>query len=221
MRLLDRVLIVLGGLFLIACVTIVALAPDSVVHWLASIEETSVLLRLLIVVLVNVVILAALYLGLRGIRNTGPGLAMRASGAFTDVSIESTRSLLLKAVEGVPGVISAEAVVKAINGRADIDLDVKMLDASVPVPKKQKEISRALRLVINKQLGLRLHGRPRVHIRLAADEALPEPAAQPAPVVEAEQDTLVVEPEEEAEAAQEKTPWLSSFTSEKDKQNGM
>jgi len=186
LRLIDRVLVVVIALVLIGVITVVAIAPDAIIRVLAGIEEASLLLRLAVVVVLNIVILIALYLGLRGPRREIIGLEVRAPGAYTDISIESARKLILHAVENVPDVVSASATVKAVNGRADVDLNVQVAGDNIHVPNKQKEISRALRQVINKQLGLRMRGQPRVHIFLQDEQShLPAPEAAVTAVEEA------------------------------------
>ncbi|MBZ0299843.1 MAG: hypothetical protein K8J31_08890 [Anaerolineae bacterium] len=176
MRLLDRVAAVFAALVLIGLITVVTIAPATLRSMLAGIEESNLLLRVAVVVVLNILILIALFLGLRGPRKQISGLEVRASGAFTDVSVESARKLILAAVESVPDVISASATVQAVHGRADVDLNVQVMGTDVHVPKKQGEISRALRQVINKQLGLRMRGRPRVHIYLQGEQPVETPA---------------------------------------------
>jgi len=70
-------------------------------------------------------------------------------------------------------------------------MDVVVDGDDLSVPDKHKEIDRALRQVVIKQLGLQLASRPRVHIRLVGPgEALPVtepvpvlPAVAPAPIL--------------------------------------
>jgi hypothetical protein len=169
LRFLDRVPVVLAGLLMIGLVSVLALAPDSLRSGLLRIEAINLLLRLAVVVVVNVLILVLLYLRLRGPRKTNSGLLVRAPGAYTDVSIESARTLILNAVKNVPEVTHADARVQALNGRADVDLNIQVSGTEIHIPNKQKEINRALKQVINKQLGLQMRGRPRVHIYLEGE----------------------------------------------------
>lgn len=184
MRLVDRVLAIVTSLILIGVVTVVAIAPETLRAALLGIENVNLVLRVAVVVVLNILILVTLYLGLRSPRKPVNGLAVRARGAHTDVSIESARRLILNAVESVPDVVSANATVKAVNGKADVDMDVQVTGDDIHIPQKQKEISRALQQVINKQLGLRMRGEPRVHIYLQGEtppDSLAAPAASPLP----------------------------------------
>ena len=230
MRVVDRVIAVIVAVIIIAVVSIVGLVPDSIRRIMASLEESSLLLRLVTVMVINILVVIGLLARLRGPRKVTTGLAVKAPGSQTDVSIESAQTLLLSAVEEVPDVVSAEAKVKAVNGKADIDLLVQVKGDDIHVPRKQKEINRALRQVINKQLGLQMQGRPRVHIRLADDlsnawETPVSPDTQPLPELKAkspvktkvdaaDEDTLVDKPE-----AGTNDDWLANHLAEKDKQS--
>ena len=142
-------------------------------------------------ILIDVVILGIIVVLVRSERQVraNDALIVKAQGVHADVSIDSARERLLRAVRDVPDVISAQAEVKAVRGKADIDLSVVVSRESQSLPEKQKEIDRALRQVINKQLGLQMAGKPRVHIRME-DAALPAgvptiaaPVPEPAPVI--------------------------------------
>jgi hypothetical protein len=182
---MDRVLAVIVALVLMGLITVIIIEPGAVRSLLAGISEVNLLLRLAVVVVLNAVILIALYLTLRQPHKPISGLAVRAPGAYTDVNIESAKKLILKAVENVPDVLSASANVTAVAGKADVDLHVQVAGTDIHIPQKQKEINRALRQVIHKQLGLELRGRPRVHIALKGDDlpaltvSAPEAATKP------------------------------------------
>ena len=171
MRLVDRFLVILVGLVLIGVVSVLMLAPEALINALRSVEAISLFLRLAFVVVVNIVILVLLYLQLRGRRRLSDGLEVKAAGAFTDVSVESARTLILNAVNAVPDVVAADATVEAVEGQADVDLNIQVTGRDVHIPQKQKEINRALGQVINKQLGLRMRGKPRVHITLEGEKS--------------------------------------------------
>lgn len=207
MRFIDRILAVVVTLILIGLITVVAIAPDSLRVALAGIEEVNLVLRVAVVVILNILILIGLFLALRGPRKEITGLAVRAPGAYTDVSIESARKLILAAVEAVPDVVSATATVKAISGKADVDMHVQVTGSDIHVPRKQKEINRALRQVINKQLGLQMRGRPRVHIYLHGEQPTvsAETVSTPSPVLP-EQPKVVVQPSTASALPQPVTP---------------
>lgn len=190
---LKRLYLLLMTIILAVVVFIALLAPAQMGSWLTtSLSETSSILRIVLAAIIGGGLLAITYLQVRPVRQEHSGLVMKVSGAITDVSIESARDRILKAVEAVPDVISAEATIKPVRGKADMELHVIVMGHGIKLPDKQKEINRALKQVINKQLGLQMAGRPRVHIELhteagqSAAPQLPKPAEEKASVKPAE-----------------------------------
>ncbi|MBI5669672.1 MAG: hypothetical protein HZC41_16840 [Chloroflexi bacterium] len=185
MNFLGRFLLFLLTVLVIVVLTVFLLSPTTIGSWSGNISEISPVFRIVIAVLIDLVLLALLVSQLRPARQpTTSGLLMRSTGTFTEVSVDSARERILKAVGDVPDVVSVEAQVKPVRGRADLDLDVEVLGDDVRLPEKQKEIDRALRQVINKQLGLQMAGRPRVRIRLHGDRPVtPTAPKAEAPVV--------------------------------------
>jgi hypothetical protein len=183
MNFLRRIYLLLLGLLLVIAVTLLLLSPQAVGSWVGSISELSPVVRLAITIVIDLFLLVLMYLQVRpdpGAKVNG--LVMRGSGAITEVSVESARDRILKAVSDVPDVVSAEATVKPVRGSADIEMQVVVMGNDVKLPNKQKEINRALRQVIDKQLGLRMAGQPRIHIRIHGEEATKPPVIIPAPV---------------------------------------
>jgi hypothetical protein len=172
--LLRKTIIVLVGVILTVVIAIFLLDPPLFAGLANTLAAVSPILRGALALLVVVL---ALFLLIALVRDPRPratddgGLLVKAQGALTDVSVSSVRERVLKAIRDVPSVKSAEAQVKSLRGRADVELQVVVTGEGVNLPNKQREIDRALRQVVNKQLGLRLAGKPRVHIHL--DDDLP------------------------------------------------
>lgn len=186
MKFLKNAAVVIAGVLVLAVITVLLLAPDTVSRAFASISEINIALRAAVMVALNALVLLLMYLRVRRRGVPVEGLVVQAQGALANVEVESVRAIVLDAVNDVPGVLSSEAVIKAVHGQADIQMDVNIASAAVNIPQKQKEINRVLRQVINKQLGLRMHGRPRVNIRLegpAPTAQAKEPTSAPALVV--------------------------------------
>ncbi|MBC7809994.1 MAG: hypothetical protein H7175_02545 [Burkholderiales bacterium] len=179
MKIVRRVLTALLEIVLVVVVTALLLVPDVVAQIVQSLDNVAFIIRLLIAALLDALLLGLLYFQLRPERRLNEnGLMVKASGAVTDVSIESARERILKAVSNVPDVASADARVRATNGKAHIELDVVVTNPNVSVPAKQQEISRALKQVINKQLGLQMAEQPIIHIELRdAKSIVPEVSA--------------------------------------------
>ncbi len=174
-----KVVVVLVGISLAVLMTVLLLNPNSIEQLAVSLSDTSTLIRLPLTILVDVIILLVIFVLVRSERSprSANGLMVKAQGAITDVSVNSARDRILRAVRDVPDVLSAEASVKALHGKADVDLDVVVSHESGNLPEKQREIDRALRQVINKQLGLQMAGKPHVHIRMD-DEHLLTPSSE-------------------------------------------
>ncbi|MBZ0282493.1 MAG: hypothetical protein K8L97_17265 [Anaerolineae bacterium] len=165
---------------LIAFFALFLLTPQTIGMWAGAISEQPIIIRILAMVGGGLILLLLTWLQIRpDPKARMAGLMMRASGAITEVSVESARERILKAVSDVPDVVSAEAQVQPIRGRADIEMDVTVFGYDVKLPNKQKEINRALNQVINKQLGLRMASQPRIHIKIYGEEP-----KKPAPVIE-------------------------------------
>lgn len=180
MNFLRRFYLSLITVLLIAFLGLFLLAPQTIGMWAGAISEQAIIVRILALVGGGLILLLLTWIQIRPdpkVRMTG--LMMRASGAITEVSVESARERILKAVSDVPDVVSAEAQVQPIRGRADIEMDVTVFGHDIKLPNKQKEINRALNQVINKQLGLRMASQPRIHIKIYGDEP-----QKPAPVVD-------------------------------------
>lgn len=169
MRLLLRILLSLASLIIVAVLTVLLIAPESIIQVLEALPDVNIVLRIAVVVVFYVLILGVLYLRVR-FRPRGHGehmLTVNSGGAVTAITVESVRERVLKAVREVPDVGNVIATLKSARGRADIDLDVTMKSDEVNIPTKQREISRAIEQVIKKQLGLRMAGPARINIRLS------------------------------------------------------
>lgn len=173
MGLIRRVYLFLITVTLIAAIVILLLSPQTVTSWSATISEQSVIARIILAALAGIVLFALTYLQVRpDRREKATGLMMRASGAITEVSVESARERILKVVGAVSGVVSVDAQVRPVRGRADVELQVTVTGDDTALPAKQKEINRALSQVVDKQLGLQMAGHPRVKIQLEHHEVL-------------------------------------------------
>lgn len=192
MNITRGIFIFLAGLLLAVFLTVLLVAPQTLIAWIGMISELPVTARVAVAVVLDLVLLALMYLQIRPAPRIGSkdGLVMRASDTITEVSVDSTRDRILNAVNEVPDVISVETKVTPVRGKADIDMQVVVVGSNKRLPEKQNEISRAIRQVVNKQLGLELAGPPRIQIRLQSEEearrpvTLPPPSAPTIPVPE-------------------------------------
>ena len=184
MRILERIFFALIGLLLMTLITVLLVVPDAVSEGLANLVNVPLLARLAVVLVLDLLVLAFLYLQLRTPAPTSSGLIVKAPGALADISVDSARTFILNAVQKVPDVVSTEAKLEAVRGKAKIELDVTVRGREVNIPRKQQEINQALKQVINKQLGLDILNRPQVHIHLEEDKPkVTPPKVESAPVV--------------------------------------
>ncbi len=214
MSLIRKIVLALVGIALAVLMTVLLINPESIVTLALNMTDTSALIWVPLAILFDALVLAVLFVFIRGDRSAHPanaGLMVKAQGAIADVNIDSARQRILRAVRVVPDVLSAEADVKAVHGKADVDLDVVVSRECTSLPDKQREIDRALRQVINKELGLQMAGKPRVHIRMDGEKAALPPADTPSPAP-----VVAVEPESAAEppepAAPEPPPITDAMT---------
>ncbi len=177
MRLINRLLAILGIILLMLTVTAFLAAPQLILDIATRLNDASLpmrVLQLLVALLIDALLISLIYRLLRPQRSEG--LMVRVRGARTEVSIDSVQRQINARVNEVPDVIAAQAEVAAENGNARISLRVRAR-ADIVVPEKQKEITRVLKQLVEKQLGLRLAGPPIVHINLVEEEEGEAPAA--------------------------------------------
>lgn len=166
---IDRVKQILLGLVvaaMLAVLTVLLLAPETVSDFVVGIPG---FVRLLLVVVVYGGIGTLGYLRLQNVQEGRQikGLVVKSSGgALAELSVDSAREQILKAVLKLPAVISADATVSAKRGNAVVTLSVEMKSDDQNLPDKQKEINRVLDQVVKKQLGLKMAERPTVQINL-------------------------------------------------------
>lgn len=96
-------------------------------------------------------------------------LMVRARGAKTQVSVDSVQRQINARVAQVSDVLHVHTDVEVTKGGASVEMHVRTRP-DIMIPEKQKELARVLRLLVEKQMGLRLSGEPIIHIALATDE---------------------------------------------------
>lgn len=174
---LRRVVVGLGLFAVLIFMTLVLIMPKAFGE---SLETVSVGLRLLVAALIDAAYFGLMYLQIR--RRPAPpsdaGLEVRMAGMIAHLDIESAKERILKAIRELSDVVSADATIKSLHGKADIELRVEISSQAANLPDKEKEIDRALKQVVNKQLGLQMAGRARVRLRFPSGLSVPvsEPA---------------------------------------------
>lgn len=177
---LIRLLIGLAAALFVALATIVLLAPDSVRDFIDGVAlGWRILLLLVIYGIAGVMVYQEFVLG--GRANIKGLIVKGESGSVTELDVKSVESRVKATVQNLSGINEAKVNVKSVRGKAQIDVSVTMQNASVNIPDKQREITRALQQLIEKQLGIRMAEKP--HIDLAFSESAiksdDKPASEP------------------------------------------
>ncbi len=99
------------------------------------------------------------------------------SGAIVAVAVDSIRDRLKYHLDQLAGVIEVHPQVIPYRDGLRVELDV-LTTPEVEVPSKAQEVLQMARMVVEDQMGLRLHGQPVVRIRHAP---YPKGGARPTP----------------------------------------
>lgn len=169
MKWAKRIAVIMAELALAIFITILLVSPVTIRTWVDAVNDLNLLIRLGAVIGINIGFfrLITMQIRKRKILNNDD-LIVKISGVIADVSLDSVRERVTKAVQAIKDVDSVDTKVRAKDGKADIDLQVVMI-GTINVPKKQKEVNQVIKKVVTEQLGLDLAGKPRVHIRLESN----------------------------------------------------
>lgn len=170
MALLRKSTLVFAEMLLLIAVTSFLMLPEYVMQAIEYLSELSYSLRLVIVVIVDLLIILAVFAQLRGTeRYRGRELMVQAGDSKTTVTVESLRQRVQRAVHELEDIETVESEVKGKRGMAHINLEVTTSKDEVNIPEKQREIDRVIKQVVVKQMGIKLGEPPVINIRLACD----------------------------------------------------
>ncbi|GAB4572220.1 MAG: hypothetical protein Kow0077_11000 [Anaerolineae bacterium] len=167
----KRLLSMLAVLILMVVTTAVLATPQLVADLATRLsEETPATTRTMMVVAALVIDLVLAAVLVRIIRpRKEDELQVRARGAKAKVSLDSVQRQINARIAQVSDVLHVHTDVEVTSGAASVELNVRTRP-DIVIPEKQKEISRVLRQLVEKQMGLRLAGEPIIHLALATDE---------------------------------------------------
>ncbi len=192
MGFLNRFFTLIGTILLVLAMTVLLAAPQALADLVTRVNAIQPVVRILLAVLIDALLLLWLYRRLRA--QPKEGLVVRARGVKAEVNIDSVQRQINARVDEITDVLAVQTEVLADKGGAQITLHVRT-QPDIVVPEKQKEITRVLKQVVEKQMGLRLAGPPAIHISLdtvpltdsaraamtgAVEPETPEPAPAPA-----------------------------------------
>jgi hypothetical protein len=170
LALLRKSTLVFAEILLLIAVTAFLMLPEYVVGAISALGGLNYWLRLVIVVVVDLLIVLAVFAQLRGAeRYRGRELVVEAGDCDTTVTAESTRQRLQRAIYGLQDIETVEGSIKGKRGKAVISLEITTSKDEINIPEKQREIDRVIKQVVVKQMGIKLAQPPVVNIRLASD----------------------------------------------------
>ncbi len=176
-KFLRGLVVVLGEFILLVLLVTLLIFPQSAREVADLIESLPMLTRALLVTFFSVLILIAILAQLnRQPRQTKGGVIVNMGDRNTLLDNESVRRGILKVVNQIELVESTEVEARSTNGRAAIVVNVKlsMSGAKINLPKKQREIDRAIKQVVIKQLGVRLAHAPAINISFVETPTVPK-----------------------------------------------
>ncbi len=135
-------------------------------HSLAEVVMSwPMLLRVLIVIAIELLLSWFLYLRLRREPLDSTVFSTQASGSINEIGVESVGERLKTVVEKLADIVVANMTISNVGGRADVEMDVTLVNRDINLPEKERELNRTIQQVIQKQLGLQLAGTPRIYLR--------------------------------------------------------
>lgn len=149
---------VIIGLFLLVFLLVPHALADVVVSW-------PMLLRVLIVIAIELLLSWFLYLRLRREPLDSTVFSSQSAGSINEIGVESVGERLKTVVEKLADIVVANTTISNEGGRADVEMDVTLVNRDINLPEKEKELNRTIQQVIQKQLGLQLAGTPRIYLR--------------------------------------------------------
>ena len=173
MTFLKRVILILAEIVLFILITALLLSPQellqSVITGISSIDW---IYRFAAVLLIDTILLSAVVKQLRSGTNRyhGKELVVNAGESYTSVTQESVRQAIIKTVSKIDDIESVGCATQSKKGRAIVELEVITSKDEINIPAKQREIDRAIKQVVVKQMGLKLYKPASVMIRLASDK---------------------------------------------------
>ncbi len=185
---LRKFTLVIAEILLLLLITLLLASPETLVGISERLFAVDLTLRVVVVIVIDILIFLAIISQLRGgTRYSGPQLIVQAGDSNTTVTTESVRQGIIKAMLDIDAIENVKCDVKGKRGEALITMEVISSRDDINIPNKQKEIDRAIKRVVVKQMGVKLSKPAVISIRLASD-APSEPVEQtntaPSPVVQ-------------------------------------
>lgn len=191
MNTINRVIIVVALLALMAALTAVCVVPHviftTVGQWMVELGRYfdsaqpawRLILGLLLAVALDIILLLLIFLEVR----PGPRRFIRVqqvTGGMATISTESITQQLAYQLDPIPGVIKVTPKVNAKGDKVRAIVDVEVTAGS-DVPALATELMEAVKTVLADSLGLQVYGQPEVRIKVAPGPTPVIKKTRPAP----------------------------------------
>lgn len=169
MKFITRLLVVIALIGMLVLMTLFLVTPQIIIDIATQLQEVPAINRALQIAVAVILDAALLMLIWRILRPRKEELIVQARGAKTAVSADSVQRQINTRIAQVSDVLHVHTEVEVTKGAAQVTLNVRSRP-DINIPDKQRELSRVLRQMVEKQMGLKLAGQPIIHIALATDE---------------------------------------------------
>jgi hypothetical protein len=188
MNVFNRIVVTLLLLVLIPLVTVVFIVPNEFVQvlldWLQPLEDqladsmsaSRLLIGGVLALLIDAILVFLIYLEVRR-RPTGTVPVPKVEGGQAQIAVDSVVDRLKYHIDRLSGVLDVDPQVSSHRRGVEIVLNVD-LSTNVNMREKVEEISALARLVVEDEIGLKIHGKPRINLRTVA---LPGPLGEAGP----------------------------------------
>jgi phosphotransferase system glucose/maltose/N-acetylglucosamine-specific IIC component len=165
-------LIIFGAALLITPATVLGLIHSASAAFRTSVPDPAprLALRVLAAIIFVLIMLGLLWLELRRPAVRTIEVGRYTGGTTIKISTDAVESKVRDAIDNLPGVIGSKVGAIARSKAVDVRLAV-LATKDTDLVGKAEEIAALTRMIIQDQLGLKLHGKPQVTIKAGAGKA--------------------------------------------------
>lgn len=175
MALFNRIVTTLLLLALIPIITVALIAPGEAIQLITDVlneiesqldpspSALAMLVRAVLALVIDGILVFLLYLEVRRPAEAGVRV-QQVEGGEAQIAIDSVVSRLGYQIDRLPGVLDVTPTVTPRRRGVEVVLDIEMA-ADANIPANIEEISAVTRSVIEKDMGLKLKGKPKLNLR--------------------------------------------------------
>lgn len=175
MALFNRIVTTLLLLALIPIITVALIAPGEAIQLITDVlneiesqldpspSALAMLVRAVLALVIDGILVFLLYLEVRRPAEAGVRV-QQVEGGEAQIAVDSVVSRLGYQIDRLPGVLDVTPTVTPRRRGVEVVLDIEMA-ADANIPANIEEISAVTRSVIEKDMGLKLKGKPKLNLR--------------------------------------------------------